>query len=150
MIPVTIGIPTKTRYFTTLPLTIQSILNQTELPEKIIIYDDTDSEKAVDLRTIPIYQYLFSLMKKLGVDFEVLWGKKLGQVTGHQIIMERSKTNLIFRIDDDEIAPYNLLEKLYHNMKVEVGASTCLVHDPTQTPELSTYNHEKDTVNKML
>ena len=151
-LPITVDLCTRGRYFSTLPLAIQSIISQTQLPEKIIIYDDT--EKKIDLRTVPLYQYLFSNMKNLGIDFEVLFGNLTGQVRGHQIALERSKTDLIFRMDDDEIIPHNLLETFYNDMREgehgikNVGAVSCLIHDPTQTINPIEYPHAQ-TVNRI-
>lgn len=129
---ITVGIPTKNRYYTTLPLTLISIINQSVLPKHIIIYDDTDLDKRIDLRNIPNYQYIFSLIQKKNITFEVIFGNNSGQVTGHNVIMNISKTDLIWRIDDDEIAEYNTLEKLlniYENNE-KVGAVSCLILDP--------------------
>lgn len=109
---ITIDICTKGRYFSTLPLTIQSILNQTILPSEIFIYDDNNENEKIDLRSIPIYRYLFKLMEIKNIEWCVVYGKANGQVSGHQFIKEHAKNDWIFRVDDDEVLESNVLENL--------------------------------------
>ena len=63
---VTATISTKGRFFTTLPLVITSLCNQTLKPSRFIIYDDNDTFE--DLRENEIYKNLFSLMNQVGIN----------------------------------------------------------------------------------
>ena len=94
-IEITVDISTKNRYFTTLPLTILAVLNQTVLPKKIFIVDDSDERK--DLRHIPIYQQLFTLIQKKGITWEVIFGNRNGQHHNHQIVLEKAETEWVYR-----------------------------------------------------
>ena len=54
------SIATRGRYQTTLPLALNAIINQTKLPDKLVIFDDNDEPE--DVRNNNIYQHLFSIM----------------------------------------------------------------------------------------
>lgn len=130
-ITVTATISTKDRYFTTLPLAISAIANQTRTPEKLIIFDDGEKR---DLRKEPVYNYLFHLLNQKGIDWTVVYGKNIGQVANHQAAIEMCKTTYIWRIDDDEVPEPNVLEsliKIIESYSDRVGAVAGLVMDPT-------------------
>jgi len=103
---------------TTLPLTLQSIITQTRVPNELIILDDTNEPK--DLRTIPIYKYLFELLDEKKINWKVIFGKKRGQHFNHQTAQEMAK-DLVWRLDDDVIAEPNCLEELLKQFKEGVG-----------------------------
>ena len=134
-------IPTKNRHTTTLPLTLQSVVLQERKPDKLVIYDDGDSG---NLNDIPVYQYIFSLLEKQGVEWTVIFGKKKGQHHGHQLSQDialREGFNLVWRIDDDEIADTHCLSFLEQAMgdSVAIGG---LVIDPLHptTPDYTAKN----------
>ena len=116
---VTVGIPTKNRY-DSLILTLYSVINQSVKPSEIIIVDDSDDPK--DVRDISLYKHILKLMEDYKIDWQFIWGKKKGQHHSHQLIQEIAKNDLIFRIDDDEIAEYDVLEKLLSNIGPDIGA----------------------------
>lgn len=124
---ITVDICTKGRYYTTLPLTLMSVALQSKAPDKIYIYDD--NEEKVDLRNIPTYQYIFNLLDKKGIEWEVLFGIGKGQHYGHQKIQELAE-DLVWRIDDDEIAEPDVLESLLEKLTDDYGAVGSLVLDP--------------------
>lgn len=128
---VTVFIPTKDRYHSTLPLTIMSVVNQTLTPERVIIFDDGAH---VDLREIPVYQYIFKALERQGIKWEVAFGNGKGQVVGHQQSIEMSKTTWIWRLDDDCVAEANALELLLSVATDRVGAVGGCVIDPKQMP----------------
>jgi GT2 family glycosyltransferase len=112
-------IPTKGRYFTTLPLVIQSVISQTVKPDKVILYDDGEHR---DLRQVPLYQYIFKTLDDSKIKWGVEFTQGRGQHFAHQLA-NTSKFELIWRLDDDTIAMPNVLEKLLQHMKDEkVGA----------------------------
>ena len=142
---ITIDICTKGRYWTTLPLTLLSIINQTKFPNVIIIYDD--NEFPLDLRINPLYQYLFILAFQKNIEYKVIFGGGKGQCIGHKIIQNLSK-ELILRVDDDEILEPNVLEVLVTTMleNKDIGAVGGLIIDPKsnykQLPLLASNNIE--------
>jgi FkbM family methyltransferase len=147
-IEVTVGIPTKNRCFSTLPITLLSVITQTHKPKKIIIVDDSDTEKdgkMKDLRNDPMYQYFFPMLAKKGIEWEVVFGPKKGQHHSHQIIMDKAKTEFVWRLDDDEYAEPTALENLVAEMKAGVGAVGGLVLDPkvSQKAPPGYMNHNK-------
>ena len=119
---VTVGISTKDRYYTTLPLTIQSIINQTVSPRKILIFDD--SEDQLNLEQVGLFNNLFSVLKSKYIDYEVITGEKKGQIFNHQNCLELAKTEYIWRLDDDNSPEPNVLESLLNEIEKEslIGA----------------------------
>lgn len=124
---VTATISTKNRYFTTLPLCLTSLANQTMVPDELIIFDDGEHK---DLRGEPLYQSIFSHLSKRGVDWKVEFGTGEGQVKNHQKAIEIAKYDLIFRLDDDNILEANVLETLYNELGKQSAAIGGLVLDP--------------------
>jgi len=111
-------IPTKGRYFTTLPLAIQSVISQTVKPDKLIIYDDGEH---LDLRQYPTYQYFFKTLDEVGIKWEVKFTNGIGQHHAHQQA-NTSDFKFVWRLDDDTVAMPDVLEKLLSHMKDDVGA----------------------------
>jgi len=129
---VTVGIPTKGRYHL-LAHTLQSVALQTLKPKHVMIVDD--SEPGIDMRTSEVHQNMFHLLSARDIDWEVIWGRKLGQHFSHQLVQDRAQTELIWRIDDDEIAEPDVLEKLVRHFKdPKVGAVGGLVIVPPPLP----------------
>lgn len=133
---VTAAIPTRGRYFTTLPLTIESVITQNVLPNKIIIMDDNPEKERKFLPDIPLYQYLFSIMALKKIEWEVIYGNGIGQHLMHEAAQMKS-IDLVWRIDDDEMAEKNVLETLLEVMENDdVGACGSLVLTPTTVSAL--------------
>jgi GT2 family glycosyltransferase len=124
---VTAEISTKDRYTTTLPMCIAAILNQTRLPERLVIYDDGEQK---DLRELSPFSGLLKLADDKGISWEIFTTPREGQVKNHQHALDNCTTDLIWRIDDDEVAEPNCLENLLAEMKDGVGAVAGLVHHP--------------------
>ena len=132
-VEITVDISTKNRYFSTLPLTLLSVATQTYPVKRIIIADDSDPKpdgKMRDLREEPLYQYIFSMIMKKGIQWEVVFGARKGQHYNHQIIMEKTDTEWVWRLDDDEYCEPDVLEKLVDKIDSGVGAIGGLVLDP--------------------
>ncbi len=113
------SISTRGRYDTTLPLAIQSVINQTHKVDKLIIYDDNDSPR--DLRESQLYNYLFQLLEIKGIKWEVLFAQKKGQHWNHQMANTHGYT-WVWRIDDDCVAEPNTLHNLILYAGDKVGA----------------------------
>ena len=107
------SISTRGRYFTTLPLTINSIINQTRKVDKLIIFDDNDSP--LDLRTDSTYVQLFNMMDIKNIPWEVIFSEKKGQHYNHQIA-NLYGYEFVWRLDDDAIAEPYVLETLLSHM----------------------------------
>ena len=126
-------IPTKGRYFDTLPLTLQSVIFQTKRPDALMIYDDNPVAERKDLRTVDVYRRLFGLMDSKGIKWEVIFGDGHGQQHGHQAANKKG-FEFVWRLDDDEIAEPNVLERLMAQMKPGVGAVAGTVLDSGDQP----------------
>ena len=113
------SISTKGRYDTTLPMAIQSVITQTVLPDKLVLFDDNDEPK--DLRELQHYQYLFRMMDEKGLPWEVVFGPKKGQHHNHQMANTMGY-EWVWRLDDDTVAESNVLETLLSYTSPEIGA----------------------------
>ena len=76
------SIATKGRYFTTLPLVIEAVMNQTRLPDKLVIFDDNDEPK--DMRDEFLYRHLFYVLDSKKIAWEWKFALKKGQHHIHQ------------------------------------------------------------------
>lgn len=124
------SVSTRGRYFTTLPHCLIGIANQTRVPDELIIFDDEDIDKKIDLRTNEIYINIFNLLDKKKISWRVIFGKGIGQVVNHQAVFDMANENdLIWRLDDDNIPEANVLETLLKYMNNNVGAVGGLVID---------------------
>lgn len=124
---VTASISTRNRYFSTLPVCLIAIANQTKTPDELIIFDDGEHK---DLRGDALYQNIFSHFNKRGIDWKVEFGSGEGQVKNHQKTLEMAKHELIWRLDDDNVPEANVLEVLMNEMTKQTGAIGGLVLDP--------------------
>lgn len=113
------SVSTYKRYETTLPSALLSIANQSRVPDKLIIFDDNDEPK--DVRNIEIYRYIFDILNLKGIEWEWVFAEKKGQHYNHQKA-NTSGYALVWRMDDDTVAEYDVLEKLEKALKKDVGA----------------------------
>ena len=148
-IKVTASISTKDRYYTTLPMCLSAIANQTYKPEKILLFDDGEQK---DLREDPIYSNLFSLLFIKGIELQVVFGERKGQIRNHQKTLEIADTEWIWRLDDDNIPEPDVLEKLISCIDDKVGAIAGCVLDPKNKIEsvpIDIPNNTIDTIENM-
>jgi GT2 family glycosyltransferase len=104
------SVATRGRYFTTLPLVLSAIINQTKPVDKLIIFDDNDEPK--DMRNEMIYSYFFRMLDSKKIAWEWQYAEKKGQHYIHQ----KANTmgfDWVWRVDDDAIPEPNVLENLY-------------------------------------
>lgn len=113
------SISTRGRYHTTLPLAIQSVINQTKQVDKLVIFDDNDNPK--DLRNDVVYSNLFKIMDMKGISWEWIFAGKKGQHHNHQIANTMGY-EWVWRMDDDTIAEPNVLNNLMRLTRPDVGA----------------------------
>jgi len=104
------SIATRGRYHTTLPLVLEAVINQTWLPNKIVIFDDNDEPQ--DMRKEMIYQHFFQIMDIKGIEWEWLFADKKGQHHIHQKA-NRMDFDWVWRVDDDCIPESTVLQSLY-------------------------------------
>lgn len=102
-------VPTKGRYDFHLANCLLSIANQTVKPDRLIIFDDNDNPQ--DLRQLPLYRYVFSILELNGIIWEVHYGVKKGQHFSHEKSQELAE-DLVWRVDDDTFSEPEVLEKL--------------------------------------
>jgi len=125
---VTAYISTKGRYETTLTMAIASITSQTLLPSHFVLIQDAPGE--FDLRASNTYMHIFKLLDAKGIKWKVLFGKERGQVYNHQMMVDNCETSWLWRVDDDNVAEPNVLERLCSHISDEVGAIAGAVIDP--------------------
>lgn len=113
------SISTRGRYHTTLPLAIQSIIDQTKQVDKLVIFDDNDDPK--DLRQDVVYSNLFRIMDIKGIKWEWLFAGKKGQHHNHQLANTMGY-GWVWRMDDDTVAEPDVLETLWSKVDDTVGA----------------------------
>lgn len=104
------SVATRGRYFTTLPLVLNAIINQTKPVDKLVIFDDNDTPQ--DMRKELIYSYFFQMLEIKGIEWEWVFAQKKGQHHIHQMA-NRSGYDWVWRVDDDAIPEPNVLEELY-------------------------------------
>jgi GT2 family glycosyltransferase len=126
---VTAYISTKGRYTTTLPMAISSVINQTLLPSHVVIIQDDPKE--FDLRASAMYVHLFKMMDEKKIQWSVFFGENRGQVRNHQLMLDNCKTEWLWRVDDDNVAEPDVLERLCNHIEPNVGAIAGAVVDPT-------------------
>ena len=139
------SVATRGRYFTTLPLVLNAIINQTRPVDKLVIFDDNDNPQ--DMRKEMIYQYFFQMLDFKGIAWEWLYADKKGQHHIHQ----RANTmeyDLVWRCDDDAIPEPNVLENLIKHFDRRVGAVGGSVLTPPYMPNTSNSTGRIDDIDK--
>ena len=115
------SVATRGRYFTTLPLVLNAIMNQTTLPDKLVIFDDNDEPQ--DMRKEPMYQHFFQILDYKKIAWEWVFADKKGQHHIHQKANEMGY-EWVWRCDDDAIPEPDVLGSLlgYTHAIYGVGA----------------------------
>ena len=115
------SVATKGRYHTTLPLVLNAIMNQTRLPDKLVIFDDNDEPQ--DMRNVSMYKHFFDILNYKKIDWEWLYADKKGQHHIHQAANSMGY-EWVWRCDDDAIPEPDVLATLmgYTHDIFEVGA----------------------------
>lgn len=113
------SISTRGRYDTTLPMAISSVINQTMLPDKLIVFDDNENPR--DVRETQHYMYLLEILQAKGIEWEWRWSLKKGQHYNHDMA-NKMGYKWVWRLDDDTVAEPTVLETLYSHTNDEVGA----------------------------
>lgn len=125
------SIATKGRYFTTLPLVLNAVINQSKPVDKLIIFDDNDAPQ--DMRNEFLYQNFFWQLNSRGIEWEWLFAEKKGQHYIHQQA-NRAGYEWVWRVDDDAIPEPNVLENLAKYIADDVGAVGGSIINPPNPP----------------
>lgn len=127
------SISTRGRYDTTLGMSIAAVINQTRKIDHLVIFDDNDADKAKDMREIQHLRYLLHVMDCKGISWQVIWGKKLGQHHNHQMANTMG-FKWVWRVDDDCVPDYNVLERLMSYVDDTVGGVGGAILTPPFAP----------------
>jgi GT2 family glycosyltransferase len=111
---VTAYITTRGRTATTLPFALLSIISQTKKVKKIIIYDDNDDTKM--LYGNETIQHILHICARKGIQTWVEFSGGLGMVANNEKARVNIDTEFIWRVDDDNFAEHDCLQKLYDIM----------------------------------
>ena len=139
------SVATRGRYFTTLPLVLNAIIQQTKKPDKLIVFDDNDEPQ--DMRKEMMYSYFFQMLEIKGIPWEWQFAEKKGQHHIHQ----RANTmgfDWVWRVDDDAIPEPNVLETLYGQAQAlqNVGAVGGSILTPPYVPDTSKVTGKIDKI----
>lgn len=123
-------VSTKSRTNTTLPLVITSLICSNYKPYKLIVYDDND--EMIDPRENEIYKNLLEGLVRVGIMWYWIPGQRRGQIHNHEHARLNEEAEYIWRIDDDNILPANVLQTLYNTIKTDskIGAVGPSILDP--------------------
>lgn len=141
---ITCTISTRGRLNSTLPLTLMSIVNQTKIPDELIIFLD-DDEFVFLPKYNQIYESIFKLIESKGIKWFCYKGLG-GQVKNHQACLELATTELIWRLDDDNFAESNVCEGLFEFFKRDgektIGAVGGSVIDPRFNQNIESFRSQ--------
>jgi cellulose synthase/poly-beta-1,6-N-acetylglucosamine synthase-like glycosyltransferase len=139
------SVATRGRYFTTLPLVLNAVINQTRPVDKLVIFDDNDEPQ--DMRKEMIYSYFFQMLDAKGIAWEWVFADKKGQHHIHQRA-NLMGYDLVWRVDDDAIPEPNVLENLIKHFDRRVGAVGGSVLTPPYMPDTSNSTGRIDNIDK--
>lgn len=131
------SISTRGRYDTTLGMSISAVIQQTRKIDHLVIFDDNDQDKVKDIREIQHLRYLLHTLDYKGITWQVVWGKKLGQHHNHQMantMADSLNCKWVWRVDDDCVPDYNVLERLMSYSNDRVGAVGGAILTPPFAP----------------
>ena len=139
------SVATRGRYFTTLPLVLSAVINQTRPVDKLIIFDDNDEPQ--DMRKEMMYQYFFQMLEIKGIDWEWAFADKKGQHYIHQRA-NRMGYDWVWRVDDDAIPQPDVLEQLFYYTGDDIGAVGGSILTPPYMPDTSAVTGLIDNIDK--
>lgn len=116
--------PTYNRYDNVLPLSLMSIINQSRLPDRVILVDDSPVKKFFDFPTLKSILILF---KEKNIQFDYFYGSSKGMCPALQIGLDDIDDGWVLKMDDDHILEYNTIELLEKNIKDNVGAISGMI-----------------------
>ena len=142
------SVATRGRYFTTLPLVLNAIINQTRRPDKLIVFDDNDEPQ--DMRKELIYSYFFQMLDIKGIEWEWRYATRRGQHHIHQSANVEG-FDWVWRVDDDAIPEPHVLEILYRYANTQdktIGAVGGSILTPPYNPDTKNCTGKIDDIDK--
>lgn len=106
-----------------------SIANQTLKPDSVIIFDDNDPDKRMDMRSDQTLSYIFSIFEQKGIKWQVVFWKCKWPHYNHDMA-NRMDFDFCWRLDDDIFAESYVLQNLVREMKKDIWAVGCSVLVP--------------------
>lgn len=125
------SVTTRGRYFSTLPMVLMAIANQTQRVDKLVVFDDNDDPK--DLRHDAMYARIFSMLNEKGIPWEWIYAARKGQHYSHQAA-NLMGFEWVWRVDDDAIPEPWVLERLAKYRFNSVGAVGGSILTPPSAP----------------
>lgn len=117
---ISVVVPTKGRYNTTLPITLSHILCQSVSPIEIIIMDDNDEPQ--DVRGWETIGSILKMFESKGIQWYWMFSKKKGAWASHVESIKQAKGEFIWRVDDDCFPDKDVLENLTNHVTKDVAA----------------------------
>ena len=120
---------TKDRFFTTLPMTLTSLVLQTRVPDHLIIFEDGEHK---DLNEVPYYKAMFETLGRKGCTVWMQYEQGKGQNVLDQKANMQKGYHFVWRYDDDEVAEHDVLERMlkYFENNPKLGAVGGFVGGP--------------------
>ena len=139
------SVATRGRYQTTLPLTLNAIINQTKKVDKLIICDDNDEPQ--DMRNELIYSHFFQMLTMKGIVWEWVFAHKKGQHYIHQMANTMGY-DWVWRVDDDAIPEPHVLQTLFNYTHKNVGAVGGAIITLPDNPDTSKVTGKIENINR--
>ena len=105
--PIIVSLTSYEERFDDLELSLYSILNQTLMPDRIILYL---SDEYKDMSELP-----YTITKYIKNGLEIKFVKDIGSYTKIIYALKENPNSIIVTADDDIVYPKDWLEKLYHS-----------------------------------
>lgn len=121
---ITVLIPTYNRYDSVLPLSLMSIVNQSRLPDRVILIDDSPIKKFYEYPTLKL---IIKLFKEKSIEFDYFYGSSKGMCPALQMGLDDIEDGWVLKMDDDHILEYNVIELLEKNIKHNVGVISGMI-----------------------
>lgn len=125
-IKTTILLTTCDRYDTTLPLCLMSIINQSLIPNRVVLVDDSKNKNFYNYQ---ILKNILSLFKLKNIQFDYYHGNSIGMTNALQIGLNHIDDGWVLKIDDDNILNYNVLELFSNYISDSIGAISGIIVD---------------------
>lgn len=125
---ITVLLTTFERYETTLPICLLSLVNQSRIPNRIVLVDDNKEKKFYDSSEL---KNIISFLRIKGIQFDYYHGQSKGATSALQIGLDKISDGWVLKVDDDNSLEYNVIELFENNISNNVGAIGGLIIDKT-------------------
>lgn len=125
---ITVLLTTFGRYETTLPICLLSLVNQSRVPDRIVLVDDNKEKKFYDSSEL---KNIISFLRIKGIQFDYYHGQSKGATSALQIGLDKISDGWVLKVDDDNSLEYNVIELFENNISNNVGSIGGLIIDKT-------------------